>query len=641
MSSGSGRYTRGLVLTPLLGARGVRLLPRRRDEQAGVVGLWVSRRTRVLSLPRLLGFDRSASGYQYVREWVWPVVGRAGLGVDGISVLFVRLTTRLRPICLLSALPVIRQRRREFYSLFLLREARILVVFRARDLLLFYVSFEAVLIPRFLLIGVWGSRERKVRAANRFFLYTLFGSVWRLLALLLIYFEAGSRDLGVLRNTGFSESRQRVLWLAFFIGFAVKVPRLPFHIWLPEAHVESPTAGSVVLAALLLKFGLYAFIRRSLPLFPAGTRYFAPLAQVRAIVAVVYTSLTARRQTDRKRIIAYSSVAHRNLGLLGVFSCTLIGLEGAIYLGLSHGVVSGALFLCVGVLYDRYHTRAVSYYGGLARVRPRYVATFRLFTRANIGLPGTSSFVGEWRVLLGTFLDNRVVAARGATGRILGGGYSLWLLNRVAFGNLKRSVTTGGLAGWPIDRSRREARRFLPLVVGALVGGIYATPVLDRIQVSCSNVLEHRDRRLGGDSSVKRAAIGGRAVTSRRKTRREVHGTQGARRTSRKEGLVLERYFRSFEGRGAVDARKECLKLGLLPTRPYNALSAENRKRVKAVIQSKEDTKARDVIYTTKKAKIGRVVGIRRRRGLPARGQRTRTNASTAKRLNAGRIRSL
>lgn len=472
-----------IVLIPLIGAGVVALMPRKLEQEAGTVALWFSVLTWIVSLPRLLTFDRSTASYQFVVEYAWPIVGKIGLGVDGLSVLFVLLSTRLLPICILSAWSVIQVRRREFFSLFLLMESMILVVFMTTDLLLFYVSFEAVLIPRFLLIGVWGSRERKVRAANRFFLYTLFGSVWRLLALLLIYFEAGTMDLMVLRNTTFSESRQKILWLAFFIAFAVKVPRLPFHIWLPEAHVESPTAGSVVLAAILLKFGLYAFVRRSLPLFPSGTLFFTPLVQVIALLAVVYTSLTAMRQTDRKRIIAYSSVAHMNLGLLGVFSGTLIGLEGALFLGLSHGIVSGALFLCVGILYDQHHSRVVSYYGGLAQLRPTYVFTFRLFTRANIALPGTSSFVGELMILLGAFLENHTVAVIGASGMILGGGYSLWLLNRIAFGNLKNDISS--------DMNRREFVMRLPLVLLAIIGGIMPQPILDILHTSSSNILEH------------------------------------------------------------------------------------------------------------------------------------------------------
>ena len=469
------------LLLPLVGAAAVRLAPRSVDVRP--VGLVASLATFLVSLPRLLAFDRSTASYQYVLDTGTHFV----LGVDGMSLPFVLLTTLLMPRCLLSAWDVIVVQRREYIALFLLRETRILVVFRARDLLLFYVSFEAVLMPRFLLVGVWGSRERKMRAANLFFLYTLLGSVLRLLALLLAYFEAGSRDLAVLRHTGFSESRQRMLWLAFFLGFAVKVPRLPFHLWLPEAHVESPTAGSVVLAALLLKFGLYAFVRRSLPLFPLASVYFAPLVQVRALVAVVYTSLTARRQSDRKRIMAYSSVAHRNLALLGVFSGSVMGLVGALYQGLSHGVVSGALFLCVGVIYDRYHSRRMSYYGGLAQTRPVYVAAFRLFTRANMALPGTSSFAGEFLMLLGTYVGNTTVARLGATGRVLGGGYSLWLLNRMAFGNMKTPLAS--------DLTRREVWLLAPLAFLALLGGIYPQPALDLRQTSSAAVLEHRQLR--------------------------------------------------------------------------------------------------------------------------------------------------
>lgn len=475
-------FTTLIIVTPLLGSIITYMTPKAFDK-AGTIALWFSVITWIFSLPLLLAFDRSTASYQFVVEWTWPIVGNIAIGLDGISILFVILTTMLTPLCILSAWSVIKVRQREFFSLFLLRESRIILVFRAMDLLLFYVSFEAVLIPRFLLIGVWGSRERKIRAANRFFLYTLFGSVWRLLALALIYFEAGTLDITILMNTPFSESRQYILWLAFFIAFAVKVPRLPFHIWLPEAHVESPTAGSVILAALLLKFGLYAFIRRSLPLFPFATFYFTPLVQVLALIAVIYTSLTAIRQTDRKRIIAYSSVAHRNLGLLGVFSATLIGLEGALFLGLSHGIVSGALFLCVGILYDRHHSRIISYYGGLAQLRPIFVMTFRLFTMANIALPGTSSFVGELMILLGAFLENHTVAVIGASGRILGGAYSLWLLNRIAFGYLKNDIST--------DRNRREFVRFIPLILLAIIGGIMPQPVLDIIHTSCSNILEN------------------------------------------------------------------------------------------------------------------------------------------------------
>ena len=361
----------------------------------------------------------------------------------------------------------------------------VLLDFLARDLLLFYVAFEAVLLPRFLIIGIWGSRERKIRAAYFFFLYTLLGSVFRLLALLLRYFEAGTRDRVLLTQAPFTEARQLVLWLAFFSSFAVKVPRVPVHLWLPEAHVEAPTAGSVILAGVLLKLGTYGLVRLSLPLFPAATAYFSPLVFVRAGVAVVYTSLTAIRQGDRKRVMAYASVAHRNRTLLGVFALNAPGLEGAIYQRLSHGIVSGALFRCVGVLYDRHHTRRIAYYGGVASTRPRYVALFLVFTRANMALPGTSSFVGEFLILVGIFGENTVAALLGGTGRVLGGAYSLWLFNRVAYGNLKLAYL-----GFSPDLNRREWAALAPLAVLTVLGGVYPDPVLDTRHCSCGALLE-------------------------------------------------------------------------------------------------------------------------------------------------------
>lgn len=325
-----------------------------------------------------------------------------------------------------------------------------------------------------------------MRAAYFFFLYTLLGSVFRLLARLLLYFAAGSRDISLLRHTPLSEARQRMLWLAFFVSFAVKVPRVPVHIWLPEAHVEAPTAGSVRLAGVLLKLGTYGLMRFSLPLFPQATAYFTPFVYRLCVVAMVYTSLTAMRQSDRKRVIAYASVAHRNRTLVGLFSQTREGLEGSIFQRLAHGVVSGALFLCVGVLYDRHHTRRMAYYGGVAHTRPRYAAVFLLFTRANMALPGTASFVGEFRMLVGAFRDNTLVAVLAATGRMLGGAYSLWLFNRMAYGNLKTSYTA-----FSVDLTRREARTRLPLARLAMVRGVAPQPFLDTRQVSCANLLEH------------------------------------------------------------------------------------------------------------------------------------------------------
>lgn len=312
-----------------------------------------------------------------------------------------------------------------------------LAVFCMLDLLLFYVFFESVLLPMFLIIGVWGSRERKIRAAYQFFLYTLIGSLFMLLAILLIYFQTGTTDLQVLFVSEFSLQRQLLLWFAFFASFAVKVPMIPVHIWLPEAHVEAPTSGSVILAGVLLKLGTYGFVRYSIPLFPEASVYFTPLIYTLSIIGVIYASLTTLRQIDLKKIIAYSSVAHMGFVTLGLFSLNVQGIEGALFLMLSHGFVASALFLCIGVLYDRTHTRLVKYYGGLVHVMPLFSVFFLIFTMGNLSLPGTSSFVGEFLILVGVFQTNPFVATFAATGMILGGAYSIWLYNRVVFGNLK------------------------------------------------------------------------------------------------------------------------------------------------------------------------------------------------------------
>jgi proton-translocating NADH-quinone oxidoreductase chain M len=318
----------------------------------------------------------------------------------------------------------------------------------------------------FLIIGVWGSRARKIRAAYFFFLYTLLGSVLMLLAVLYIYYQVGTTDYEILITFSFSMIEQKILWLGFFASFASKIPMLPVHLWLPEAHVEAPTAGSVVLAGVLLKLGTYGFIRFSLPLFPEACFYFAPLVYTLSAIGIIYTSFTAIRQTDFKRIIAYTSVAHMNLVMLGIFSFNIIGIEGAILQSLSHGFVASALFLIIGVVYDRHHTRMVKYYGGLVHVMPIYIIIFLFFTMANIGLPGTSSFVGEFLILVGSFKVNTTITFLGATGMILGGCYSLWLFNRIAYGNLKIQYCKKF-----IDLNLREFLTFLPLIFGTLIMG--------------------------------------------------------------------------------------------------------------------------------------------------------------------------
>lgn len=407
------------------------------------------------------------------------------LGIDGISLFFVILTTFLIPVCLLVGWKSIEIYVKEYVIAFLFMESLMIAVFSVLDLLLFYVFFESVLIPMFIIIGVWGSRERKIRAAYQFFLYTLFGSLIMLLAVLLIYFQAGTCSLETLYLTDFSEKRSVLLWLAFFASFAVKVPMVPVHIWLPEAHVEAPTAGSVLLAGIMLKLGTYGFLRFSIPLFPYASIYFTPLVYTLSCIAIIYTSLTTIRQVDLKKIIAYSSVAHMNFVTLGLFSLNAQGVEGSIMLMLSHGIVSPALFLLVGALYDRHKTRLLRYYGGAARSMPLFALLFLFFTMANISLPGTSSFVGEFLVLTGAFQNNSFAAIMASTGMVLGAAYALWLCNRVIYGFPKADY----ISAWS-DLSRREFFMFLPFVFLVLLIGIVPEPFLDVLRSSVGNVLQ-------------------------------------------------------------------------------------------------------------------------------------------------------
>jgi len=424
---------------PLYAAIFILFIDSKNLEHMKKVALGASMFTFVLSLGLWVLFDRSTAVFQFREYWQWldQVNINFNLGVDGISLFFVILTTLLVPLCLLASWDSIKIHVKEYLIAFLVMETLLIIVFSIMDLLLFYVFFESVLIPMFLIVGIWGSRERKIRAAYLLFLYTLVGSVLMLLAILLIYSIAGTTTYTNLLTVQFDESLQKFLWLAFFASFAVKVPMVPVHIWLPEAHVEAPTAVSVILAGVLLKLGSYGLIRFSMPLFPAATIYFTPLVYTMAAIAVIYTSLTAIRQSDMKRIIAYASVAHMNVILVGMFALNMQGLEGAMIQMLSHGLVSSALFLCVGVLYDRHHSRMVKYYSGMAHTMPLFAIVFMFMTMANIALPGTSSFVGEFLILAGAFQVNTTICVLAGTGMILGGGYSLWLYNRIAFGNLK------------------------------------------------------------------------------------------------------------------------------------------------------------------------------------------------------------
>jgi proton-translocating NADH-quinone oxidoreductase chain M len=476
-----------ILLLPLLGSVILFLIPNSEKDLLKKTALNFSCITFIFSLLLWIFFDKSRGSFQFVTKilWINTLNLNIKLGIDGISLFFILLTTLLIPLCLLVSWNSIKRNLKEYLIAFLILEFFLIGVFCVLDVLFFYIFFESVLIPMFLIIGVWGSRARKIRAAYFFFLYTLLGSVLMLLGILYIYYQVGTTDYEILSTFSFSMIEQKLLWLGFFASFASKIPMIPVHLWLPEAHVEAPTAGSVVLAGVLLKLGTYGFIRFSLPLFPEACFYFAPLVYTLSAIGVIYTSFTAIRQTDFKRIIAYTSVAHMNLVMLGIFSFNVIGIEGALLQSLSHGFVASALFLIIGVVYDRHHTRMVKYYGGLVHVMPIYISIFLFFTMANIGLPGTSSFVGEFLILVGSFKVNTTITFLGATGMILGGCYSLWLFNRIAYGNLKIQYCKKFL-----DLNLREFLTFLPLILGTIIMGIYPNIFLEPMHMSVNTLVE-------------------------------------------------------------------------------------------------------------------------------------------------------
>ena len=434
-------------------------------------------------------FDNSCIGFQFLFNFSWFSSTNFSLtfGLDGVSLFFTLLTSFLIPLCLLSAWDLKSYlETRFFFGLFLIIESFILIVFSTLNLFVFYIFFEAVLIPIFFVIGIWGSRERKIRAAYLFFLYTLVGSLFMLFGIIVLFLEVGSLDYLCLLQNNLSFTKQKFLWLAFFLSFSSKVPIMPMHIWLPEAHVEAPTPGSVLLAGVLLKLGTYGFVRFSLPLFPAASFFFRPFVLIISCIAVVYTSLTAFRQIDIKRVIAYASVAHMNMTLVGLFSFTQTGIEGSLYQIFSHGVVSGALFLCIGVLYDRHHTRLIRYYGGLVQTIPIFSFFFLSFTIGNIALPGTSSFVGEFLILAGIIEVNIIATFISATGMILGGIYSLWLLNRVIYGNIKVNYLS-----FSKDVEKREFFSLIPLFVIIIFMGFFPEIFLQSIRSSVTMLLHY------------------------------------------------------------------------------------------------------------------------------------------------------
>ena len=452
---------------------------------ARLVALWVSGFTFLLSLSLYFGFDAEMTGYQFEERADW--ISGSGisyhLGVDGISMPFILLSTFLTPLSILASWKSITHRVRDYMIAFLVLEVMMVGMFASLDMLMFYLFFEGVLIPMFIIIGVWGGAER-VYAAFKFFLYTLLGSVLMLVCMLVMYHLAGTTDIPALSAFAFSPELQFWLFLGFFASFAVKVPMWPVHTWLPDAHVQAPTAGSMILAGVLLKMGGYGFIRFSLPMFPDASEYFAPFIFVLSIVAVIYTSLVALAQSDMKKLIAYSSVAHMGFVTIGIFTLTEQGIAGAMFQMISHGLVSAALFFCVGVVYDRLHTREISDYGGVVDAMPRYAAFFMFMMLASVGLPGTSGFVGEMLVLVGAWEASHWVAIFAATGLILGACYMLWLYRRVVFGRAEKPEVLE-MAG--LDR--REVLIFVPLTILVLWFGVYPSTLLDVMAYSVSDIM--------------------------------------------------------------------------------------------------------------------------------------------------------
>ncbi|WP_230531907.1 NADH-quinone oxidoreductase subunit M [Microvirga roseola] len=492
----------GLLILPLVGAAIILMLPGDSEasrSNARWTALFTTLATFALSLVAWARFDAGTAAFQLVETHAWLTETiRFKLGVDGFSMPLILLTTFLMPFCILASWESIGHRVKEYFVAFLVLETTMIGVFSALDLVLFYLFFEAGLIPMFLIIGIWGGK-RRIYASFKFFLYTLLGSVLMLLAIMAMYWAAGTTDIPTLLAYEFAPGLQTWLWLAFFASFAVKMPMWPVHTWLPDAHVEAPTAGSVILAGVLLKMGGYGFIRVSLPMFPEASLYFAPLVFALSVIAIVYTSLVALMQEDIKKLIAYSSVAHMGFVTMGLFSMNEQGIQGAMFTMISHGLVSGALFLCVGVIYDRMHTREIKAYGGLVNRMPMYAVVFLILTMANVALPGTSGFIGEFLTLMGAFRANTWVAFFAATGVILSAGYALWLYRRVVYGPLEKpelqTIT---------DLNRREIVTFAPLILLIIYYGVQPSPILDVFAVPTDALMQSVQATL---ATVKSAAL--------------------------------------------------------------------------------------------------------------------------------------
>ena len=477
-----------LILLPLIGGLFI-LLSRSSDksnyQSSKYVALFVSFANFFVSIYLWHIFDPGTSDFQFVENRLW-IEGFINykVGIDGISILFIVLTTLITPLCIISVNQSINTKLKEFLIAILVMESLMIGVFCSLDLVIFYLFFEGGLIPMFLIIGIWGG-TRRVYSAFKFFLFTLLGSVLMLVAIISIYWITGTTDIVELNNLGVDVKYQNLLWLAFFSSFAVKTPMWPFHTWLPDAHVEAPTAGSVLLAAILLKMAGYGFIRFSIGLFPIASENFVPLIYTLSLIAIVYTSLVALMQDDMKKLIAYSSVAHMGFVTLGIFTMTQQGLEGSIVQMISHGLVSAALFLCVGVVYDRMHSRLIITYGGLVSTMPKYAILFMVFTLAAVGLPGTSGFVGEFLILMGVFQKSFLVAAIASLGVILGAAYMLWLYKRVIFGELINKDLLKML-----DLNKSEIFILISLAIPVLFFGFYPEPLLNTIELSISNLID-------------------------------------------------------------------------------------------------------------------------------------------------------
>ena len=483
-----------LIFIPVVGIFFM-LLIRNNDDQSSQnlkhTALWIAFLNFIISLSLLFSFDLDNPDFQFVEKYAWIESGISyHLGIDGVSILFVILTTMLVPICILASYESIKFSVKEYLISFLALETFMIGVFCSLDLVLFYLFFEGGLIPMFLIIGIWGG-ERRVYSTFKFFLYTLAGSVFMLLAIIYIFISTGTTDVETLLMYNFTTNEQLILWIAFFTSFMVKIPMWPFHTWLPDAHVEAPTAGSVILAGVLLKMAGYGFIRFSIGFFPDASEFFAPFIFSLSVIAIIVTSLIALVQEDMKKLIAYSSVAHMGFVTLGIFTFTVQGIEGGIIQMISHGIVSAALFLCVGVVYDRLHTREIARYGGLVSKMPFYSFSFMIFILASLGLPGTSGFVGEFLVLLSIFSINTYFAIFATTGVVLAATYSLWLYRRIIFGALIKDDLSE-----MFDLTRREIIIFLPLIILTIFIGLYPKPIINIIEPSTEKIVNQIKMKL-------------------------------------------------------------------------------------------------------------------------------------------------